>query len=201
MNKNIYNESYNQFLSKEYRNAEDNRVMYTSGSTGTPFAMIQNRNKTNHNTAASIFLCSLMNYDVGMRQGFLRVWVDANRKTKLQSFVENIYMLDITHLDRRGFDEIFGFIRRRDINVLLGYASSFIELSKYLLDHPAAAEKVRIKSIISTSEILPETTRDILRKKLSCDVQSMYSNEENGIMAGANLRWNRVLHRFGKLLL
>jgi phenylacetate-CoA ligase len=183
MNKNIYNENYDQFLSETYRNAKNNRVMYTSGSTGTPFAMVQNKNKINHNTAASIFLCSIMNYDVGLRQGFLRVWVDANRKTRFQEFVENIYMIDVTHLDDEGIRQILDFIRKRKINVLLGYASTFVELSKYLASHPYVINKVKIQSIISTSEMLPESVRDNLREIFSCDVQSMYSNEENGIMA------------------
>ena len=55
MNKDAYRSHYEECQSSVYKEASDNRIMYTSGSTGTPFAMIQNRNKILHNTAASIF--------------------------------------------------------------------------------------------------------------------------------------------------
>ena len=183
MNKNIYNANYSQFLSEEYWNAKSNRIMYTSGSTGTPFTMVQNKDKINHNTAASIFLCSLMGYFIGTKMGFPRVWVEANKKTKMQSFVKNMLMIDITQMNDEKMAEIVNTIRKRRIKILFGYASAFIEMAKYLTRNPDETVRIRLKSVITTSEVLPTSIRDELRQLLKCPVYSVYTNEENGIMA------------------
>ena len=183
MNKNIYNANYSQFLSEEYCDAKSNRIMYTSGSTGTPFAMVQNKDKINHNTAASIFLCSLMGYFIGTKMGFPRVWVEANKKTKMQSFVENMLMIDITQMNDEKMAAILNTIRKQRIKILFGYASAFIEMAKYLARNPDETERIRLKSVMTTSEVLPSSIRDELSQLLKCPVYSVYTNEENGIMA------------------
>ena len=82
MNKDAYRSHYEECQSSVYKNASDNRVMYTSGSTGTPFAMIQNKNKILHNTAASIFLGAAGGYYIGMKDAFIRMWVGDHAKKK-----------------------------------------------------------------------------------------------------------------------
>ena len=83
MNKETYRNHYEQCQSSVYKDASDNRIMYTSGSTGTPFAMIQNRNKILHNTAASIFLGAAGGYYIGMKEAFIRMWVGDHAKKEL----------------------------------------------------------------------------------------------------------------------
>ena len=56
VNKDTFRQQYDCFISSTYKDAPDNRVMCTSGSTGTPLRMIQNRDKIRHNTAGGIFL-------------------------------------------------------------------------------------------------------------------------------------------------
>ena len=75
MDKGKYRAAYDAFRSETYLHATDNRVMYTSGSTGTPFQMVQNRDKINHNTASALWLYRLGGYALGDRQAFARVWV------------------------------------------------------------------------------------------------------------------------------
>ena len=43
VNKDTFRQHYDSFISSTYKDAEDNRVMCTSGSTGTPLRMIQNK--------------------------------------------------------------------------------------------------------------------------------------------------------------
>ena len=42
VNKDTFRQQYDRFVSSTYKDAPDNRVMCTSGSTGTPLRMIQN---------------------------------------------------------------------------------------------------------------------------------------------------------------
>ena len=62
VNKDTFRQQYDRFVSSTYKDAPDNRVMCTSGSTGTPLRMIQNRDKIRHNTAGGIFLGAAAGY-------------------------------------------------------------------------------------------------------------------------------------------
>ena len=73
VNKDTFRQHYDSFLSSTYKDAEDNRVMCTSGSTGTPLRMIQNKDKICHNTAGGIFLGAAAGYYIGMKEAFIRV--------------------------------------------------------------------------------------------------------------------------------
>ena len=87
VNKDTFRQHYDSFLSSTYKDAEDNRVMCTSGSTGTPLRMIQNKDKICHNTAGGIFLGAAAGYYIGMKEAFIRVWVNNVRKSKLRPFM------------------------------------------------------------------------------------------------------------------
>ena len=98
VNKDTFRQNYEQFLSTTYKDAPDNRVMCTSGSTGTPLRMIQNRDKIRHNTAGGIFLGAAAGYYIGMKEAFIRVWVNNVKKSKFQLFQEN-YAFPILRYD------------------------------------------------------------------------------------------------------
>jgi len=182
MNKSIYKEKYDQFISSIFLNAKSNRIKHTSGSTGIPFAMIQDKRKIIHNIGASIFLCTLGDYYIGMKTAYMGIWDGTKRENKFQSFIENRFKLDTRNLDEKGMDELLDVVKRKRINVLFGFASSFSELSKYIKKNPFKLKKIKIESIISRAEMLPEYMRKNLREKFSCSVSSTYSSEENGIM-------------------
>lgn len=82
VNKDTFRSQYDAFRSIRYIDAKDNRVMSTSGSTGTPLAMVQDHNKALCNTADSIFLGTLGRYHIGEKMAFIRVWVNNVRKGK-----------------------------------------------------------------------------------------------------------------------
>ena len=99
VNKDTFRQHYDSFLSSTYKDAEDNRVMCTSGSTGTPLRMIQNKDKICHNTAGGIFLGAAAGYYIGMKEAFIRVWVNNVRKSKLRLFQENLIMMDSSRME------------------------------------------------------------------------------------------------------
>jgi len=182
MNKNIYKENYDKFLSSQFINAKSNRIKNTSGSTGIPFEVIQDKNKILHNTAASIFLCTLGKYFIGMKQAYIRVWLAVYMKSRLSCFLENVSMIDTSNLDEMGLINIIDQIYRKKFTSIFSYASSLEAINRYMNENPSAIRKSPLKSIISMSEMLPEPVRLELSEKFSCPVKSIYSNEENGIM-------------------
>jgi phenylacetate-CoA ligase len=73
VNKDTFRQHYDEFVSSQYKDEKDNRQMSTSGSTGTPLTMVQNRDKIAHNTAGGIFLSMVGGFYIGMKEAFIRV--------------------------------------------------------------------------------------------------------------------------------
>lgn len=183
MTKDIYRSHYEECQSSVYKNAPDNRTMYTSGSTGTPFAMIQNKNKILHNTAASIFLGAAGGYYIGMKEAFIRMWVgDHGKKSWLSRTAENLIMMDCSNLDDEALGKLVSIIQKKRVKCIIGYASAIGELGSYIERHNMDRDKFCVKAILPISESMPQEVRRSLEKIFRCTVRSWYSNEENGIM-------------------
>lgn len=186
VNKDTFRNHYEEFLSSDYKDARDNRVMCTSGSTGTPLSMVQNKNKIWHNTAGGIFLGAVGGYYIGMKEAFLRVWVNNVKKGKLQLLAENLIMMDSSAMDDEALEKMLSVIAKRKVKCLVGYSSALGELSRYITEHQVDTSRFCVKSIIPISESMPTKVRKALKEQFGCPVRAWYSNEENGIMGIQN---------------
>ena len=182
VNKETFRNHYEEFRSSVYRDAKDNRIMTTSGSTGTPLSMIQNRRKIMCNTADSIFLGALGNYRIGEKMAFIRVWVNNVRKSRLRLMMENSIMMDSSSLSDEAIREMLGAIKAERVKCLIGYSSALGEISRCMDRHGISGKDFSISSIIPISESMPQPVRKRLSRQFGCPVQAWYSNEENGIM-------------------
>ena len=186
VNKDIFRSNYEAMTSAAYRDAKDNRIMCTSGSTGTPLSMIQNRDKIDHNTAASIFLGAVGGFYIGMKEAFIRVWVNNVKKSRLQLLAENLIMVDSSSMDDEALGKIFSMIEKKKVKCLVGYSSALGELSRYISRYQIDTSKCRVRSILPISEAMPVSVRKALKEQFRCPVRAWYSNEENGIMGIQN---------------
>ena len=186
VNKDTFRQQYDRFISSTYKDAPDNRVMCTSGSTGTPLRMIQNRDKIRHNTAGGIFLGAAAGYYIGMKEAFIRVWVNNVRKSKFQLIQENMIMMDSSRMDEKALSEMFRTIEKKKVKCLVGYSSALGELSDYIRKSGTDCSNCSVRAIIPISETMPEPVRRTLEKQFGCPVRAWYSNEENGIMGLQN---------------
>lgn len=182
VNKDTFRSNYEKFLSSAYKDAKDNRIMCTSGSTGTPLSMVQNKDKILHNTAGGIFLGAAAGYYIGMKQAFIRVWVNNVRKSRVRLFMENMIMLDSSCMDEQALEKMLAVIRRKKVKCLVGYSSALGELSRYIENCRIDTSGFCVRSIIPISETMPVGVRRKLEKQFGCPVRAWYSNEENGIM-------------------
>ena len=180
--KDTFRENYEAFQSVAYRGAPDNRKMTTSGSTGTPFTMIQDVNKVTCNTADSIFMGTLGHYYIGQKQAFIRVWVNNVKKSRMRLMMENSLMIDSSSLSHEALGTIARTIRTKKVRCLVGYASALGELSRYLDESGTDLSRFVVGSVIPISENMPAGVRKRLSEQFQCPVRSWYSNEENGIM-------------------
>ena len=71
----------------------------------------------------------------------------------------------------------------KKIKMLLSYASTFDNLASYLYEQGAKPNMFSVNTIISSSEVLQESTREKLKSVFGCNVVSLYSNQENGMLA------------------
>lgn len=186
VNKDTFRAHYDDFLSEVYKEASDNRVMWTSGSTGTPFSMVQNRDKINHNTAASIFLGAVGGYYIGMKQAFVRVWMKHVKKGKIQQIAENLIMMDSSIMGDEELEQMVETIRKKKVKVLLGYANSLAEISRYIKEKQIDTSDFCVRAIIPMSEPLALEARESLKEQFGCDVRAWFANEENGVMGIQN---------------
>lgn len=182
VNKDTFRSRYDDFRSAPYRDAPDNRIMTTSGSTGTPLSMIQDRRKILCNTADSIFLGALGGYRIGEKMAFIRVWVNNVRKSRLQLAMENSIMMDSSSLSDEAISEMLSCIRKEKVKCLIGYSSALGEISHYIDRKHVDMSPFEVHAILPISETMPDQDRERLSEQFGCPVRAWYSNEENGIM-------------------
>lgn len=193
INKNIIKEYYEEFQSPDYKDA---RVinMHTSGSTGTPFIVRQNVYKRNRVLAEMMYFWGKAGYQIGMRYVYFRIWTPLNQKSKISSRARNIVMWDIIRLDEEKLEKIRETLKTdHKIKMLLGYASTYENLANYLFKCNDTPDMFSIKTIISCAESLPDITRQQLEKVFGCAVVSLYSNQENGMIAQECIK-NKEFH-------
>lgn len=181
--KSTIKENYEKLKSPLY-NEKNTFSLSTSGSTGTPFKILQNTEKRNRVLAEMMYFWGKAGYQIGMKYVFFRIWTSKNRKSKISAFSRNLVMSDILSLDEANLESIRTMLKKdKKIKMLLGYASTFENLVNYLIKCGDTADMFNIKTIISGSEVLTEDTRKKLKQIFNCPVVSYYSNQENGSFA------------------
>ena len=194
MNKKKIIDNYDDILSNTYTGQKLHK-MSTSGSTVTPFTVVQDKRKRNRVIAAVLFFGKQCGYTFGEKQMFLRVWVKSIRKSKLKKFLQNMIPEDISNLDTEKMKEIEQILKNeKKLSNILSYASTLDKLSKYLEEKNCTPKDFSVKSIISGSELLQDTTRERLQKVFGCNIVSRYANEENGILGQECLTEHNEFH-------
>lgn len=164
--------------------AKNSIRMHTSGSTGTPMVVIQDKNKRDRVYAEMMYLWGLSGYKIGMRYMFLRRWNNINKKSSLTAYARNLIMQDVEHLDETTLSAIAKHLSSdKHIKMIIGYASTLNMLADYLDKNNYHPSDFSVKTILSGSEVLTEKTRSTLKKVFGCNVISLYSNQENGMLA------------------
>jgi phenylacetate-CoA ligase len=181
INKNIVRDHINEFLSPEY-DIKTLRKMSTSGSTGTPFTVYQDKNKVLRSAADFIYFYELANYNIGDKMYFLRIWNDINKKSWFDRFSQNIVMQDTGNLSNNNINQFIETLKKdKSKKILHGYAASFTAICQNVSKQDT--KEIVIQSIVSGSEALPESTKKSLKQLFNCPVYSKYSNQENGLIA------------------
>ncbi len=184
VDKNTIKNNFGSFQSNLFLDKPGVKVS-TSGSTGTPFTVYQDKNKRIRNIADTLFFSQKTGYKLGNRLTYFRMWNAFEKKGKLASFLQNIVPIDVFQLKEK---EVISTIlqklsKSKSSESWLGYASAYEEICKFLDENHLNSIPNNLQSIIAISEGLNEYTKQTIKKYFDTEVVSRYSNVENGIIA------------------
>ena len=153
--------------------------MYTSGSTGIPFAVVQDLAKRERNIADIKYFGKLAGYSDHDPMCYLRSKPAVSQNQQAQ---ENIWQVDASSLSEKNLTEYFHVIVEKKCTALIAYASTLESAVDYWSRH--FANETVIKTIISTSETLTEKVKKKLKDFFGdyVGVFARYSNAEQGIL-------------------
>ncbi|MFD2562445.1 CoF synthetase [Aquimarina rubra] len=182
-NKEIVRSSYDNIQSIKYKHKKKVSVS-TSGSTGASFTVYQDLNKKARNTADIIYFSELCGFHIGYKLFYLRFWSMFKKKNELESFLQNITPIDVFALSQNSIKDLIDILKSDASNKgMLGYASSFDKICKYLDSIDSKPIDCNLKSVIGMSERLDPLTKLSMKKYFDVDMVSRYSNAENGMIA------------------
>jgi phenylacetate-CoA ligase len=175
--------SFDDFLSKDFKNKTSFEVS-TSGSTGTPFRVLQDKNKKDRNIADTIYFGEKSGYQLGHKLFYLRAWSAMIEKNRLTVFLQNIVSINVKNLDDKTNFKLINQIKKGNSSkAFIGYPSAFREICKYLDSINSKPIKTNISSMIANAEALSTHTKESVKKYFGFDILSRYSNMENGILS------------------
>ncbi|WP_299252453.1 CoF synthetase [uncultured Aquimarina sp.] len=183
INKEIVKSAQDKFQSVEYVKRKKVAV-YTSGSTGASFTVYQDLNKKARNTADIVYFSELAGFEVGYRLFYLRFWNMFKEKSMLMSLIQNVVSVNVFDLSPLTIKKMINIISKSKSNKgMIGYASSFNKICKYLDVIESENIEGNVKSVIGISERLEPYTKLAMKKYFNVDMVSRYSNAENGMIA------------------
>lgn len=164
--------------------AKKNFKMLTSGSTGTPFTILQNPNKKLRNTADTIYFKKQIGYEVGHKMYYIRRWFKKLKGHPWANKIKNVIEIDVADFSQDYLKKfIEGLESDKSKKVILAYSSALREICKYLDTKESKEVNANVECIISMAEGLSEQTRKSLKNYFRAPVYSRYSNNENGILS------------------
>jgi phenylacetate-CoA ligase len=163
------------------QNGEKLHIQSTSGSTGTPFRIPQDRLKRLRRIAELKYYGSIVGFRTHDALVHLRIWNKWQSKSPKQIKSENIYPFDISEFGQKKIAELIQLVNEKRAVCIRGYASSFDLIDKYLQKHPIALPELKI--IIAGAEALEDHVRTNIKRDMQCEIISQYANEECGILA------------------
>lgn len=186
INKIVILENYKAFKSDLYLTKSSFEVS-TSGSTGIPLKILQDKRKKQRNKMDVLFFLNKGNYKLGQRFYDIQVWLE-NDYTLLSKWVlrlRNMVQISIRKFDDEDITSLLNKLKKEKSSININIVSHGLEricryLDKYGFKN---IDKIEINSIITISESLSKYVKLSAEKYFGTKVLSRYSNEELGIIA------------------
>ena len=172
----------------------------TSGSTSTPFSVVQDPDKRRRTNAEIIYF----NQTAGLRVGDRLMWIRSAQLlpvSRRQRIIQNVIPVDHLGLDDLRREQIVELLRREQVDGIVSPSSALDSLARYIEARGYPSDQFGVRAIISIAENLPPASRRRIETAFGCPVTNRYSNQENGALAcskpgGEPLYLNRASYRF-----
>ncbi len=193
VNKDTIRSDYDRFLSTDY-DRDSLITMSTSGSTGTPFVCYQDGGKKRCVNAETLYYDEKLGFKIGRRIIYLRSVVSETKKSPMQQFAQNIYLINCTDLSDQGIEAKLAEVAALSKHcgaMMMAYSSTYDALRKYFerngYDKAAACN---LYGMVGGSTMMYDETREAMEKAFRCKCISRYSNEENGFLGQDGIKNN-----------
>jgi phenylacetate-CoA ligase len=143
MNRESLNEHYDEIAVHAFDNVKTHK-MYTSGSTGVPFTIVQDLAKRERNIADLKYYWNLAGYTDHDSMCYLRARPAASIE---QQKKDNIWQLESSSLSEKNLVDYFHVIVEKKCTALIGYASTLEIAIDYWNNH--FENETQVKTIIS----------------------------------------------------
>lgn len=193
VNKEIIRSQQDRFLSQNYKK-DDLIIMFTSGSTGTPFRCYQDKGKKKHVVAELLYYSEKAGYQLGQNLTYIRGYCEGNQRSKVKQLLHNQTLILMTKLDDLSIEEMINKINLGSESTILGYGSTYDSWKGFFHRRgDSLVDKNKVKGIISNGEMLFDDTRVAMEKAFNCRCYSRYSNQENGVIGQDDTENNTFL--------
>ena len=185
LTKDIIRKNFNKLLSKTYT-PKEYWIEFTGGSTGEPLRFFRDKKTHEYLLASERRFWRWAGYDIGTK--FFQLWsspYDLKKsesvRTKLHRFLINHRMIntfDMSKKELKNYIEEFQHIKPKIVH---GYVSSVCEFARYIQQKNIQIPQP--KAVITTSEMLSDSQRELIEKIFNCKVFQEYGCREMGIIA------------------
>ncbi|MGC1633301.1 MAG: CoF synthetase [Gelidibacter sp.] len=184
VNKSIIRSNFREFRALNFSEKELIKIT-TSGSTGTPFTIYQDKNKKSRNYADTLYFGNKGGYHLGNKLVYLKIWIKEKMHHSLRYKLQNISTIDVKNLTDTKIKKLIEEFKHKthQVHVVLGYVSALEQIIRYCEKHHINDLHCKFSGVITMAEGLSSVTRRKLQKLFKCHVVSRYSNLENGIIA------------------
>lgn len=184
INKNIIRDNFDAFKSSKYK-LEECILVSTSGSTGTPFKVLQNKRKRLRNLADNLCFFESSGYEIGQKLINIKIWPDKLNIGLFSKFwFKNMHPQSVFKLSDDDLNVLIKTLQNDSApKSMIGYPSAFETICRYLDKVGSGPVSCNLYSIISMSEVLKENIRNKMETYFGVTPMSRYSNNENGIIA------------------
>lgn len=180
---------HDEILADQYQGKKLHK-MQTSGSTGTPFEVVQDVAKRNRVLAELKYFGEIAGYRSHEKMFYYRACPWASKRSM---FWSNVWQPDIASLSDARAEELYKEQKFGNPHATLAYASTYEILTRYWLSKGYRGNP-SVKAVFSGSEILTDDVRLHCKQFWpNCEVYSRYSNMENGILAQENGEANKYI--------
>jgi len=183
------------------------RSVSTSGSTGTPLTVHQDRSKRHRTVADLIYVHEAAGLALGEKLMWIHEWTSESAKSRLGELLQNVVPVRQKTLDARGEDTVIQRLHRERFRGLLAFGSELWSLARRIEGHhPDERGSFGLAVVLSHADDLAPSTKGRVRAAFGAAVVDRYSNSENGILAWTrpdedDFQLNRASFRFELLRL